>query len=421
MSLINKMLQDLEGRRLDGEVVGSMHGQVRAAPEPARIHVAWWIALGLAFILTGLVSWLWGYQTAPTTITVQQPQLSLKLAPSIETMPPPVPPKSVAEEERSGTAKEESASAIVQPPDAPSRPAAEADAPSHAADATVVKPSASPAAGAVTARPTEPRPAKPAPDSAGAAVALPATTPAAVARPSAQRPSAGMEKPSPVSVAGNVHERSTSRLEKQTAFDIPANVSKQIKELTPSQKAEEEFRRATVLLDQGKNNESIAALDKALQFDPQHSVARQTLAGVLLEARRQDDAIRTLQSGLALDKNQPGMAMMLARVQVDRGDLRPAIETLQRTLSYAAGRADFQAFLAALLQRDGRHKEAVEHYLIALRKTPSNGLWWMGIGISLHADNRAAEARDAFVRARASNSLSPELLAFVEQKLNQLQ
>ena len=45
---------------------------------------------------------------------------------------------------------------------------------------------------------------------------------------------------------------------------------------------------------------------------------------------------------------------------------------------------------------------------------------WMGLGISLQAENRLPEARDAFSRAKASNTLSAPLLAFVDQKLGQL-
>jgi MSHA biogenesis protein MshN len=45
----------------------------------------------------------------------------------------------------------------------------------------------------------------------------------------------------------------------------------------------------------------------------------------------------------------------------------------------------------------------------------------MGLGISLEADGRGAEAREAFQRARSSGALSAELDRFVEQKLRQLQ
>ena len=41
----------------------------------------------------------------------------------------------------------------------------------------------------------------------------------------------------------------------------------------------------------------------------------------------------------------------------------------------------------------------------------------MGLGLSLEAEGRGAEAREAFRRAHDSGSLSVELAAFVEQKL----
>jgi MSHA biogenesis protein MshN len=44
----------------------------------------------------------------------------------------------------------------------------------------------------------------------------------------------------------------------------------------------------------------------------------------------------------------------------------------------------------------------------------------MGLGISLQAEKRNAEALDAFQRAKGSGTLSQELLAFVERRLQQL-
>lgn len=420
MSLINKMLQDLEGRRLEGDAVGALNGQVRAAPEPNKIHAAWWVVLGLTLILTGLVSWLWGYRTAPVAMPGEQPvQLALKLAPNIQMPQPPIPKLSAAEEKID-----------IVPVLAPTViPTANEDRTDNASNATAGNRDQNSVAGA---------PPVPVSRQVPASTATPVTVPAplpvnaataqapAVAAPRVQAPETaaarivdGRTAPTVASKSIAV-DRPLQKTDRETEFDIPANVSKQVKELTPQQRAEEEYRRAMVLLDQGKNSESMAGLEKSLQLDPQHGVARQTLAGLLLEAKRPDEAIRQLQNGLNIDKGQPALAMMLARLQVDKGELRPAVETLQRTLPYAVERADYQAFLAALLQREGRHKEASEHYLLALRKSPQNGLWWMGIAISLQADNRPGEARDAFGRAKASSNLSPELLAFVDEKLKQL-
>lgn len=201
----------------------------------------------------------------------------------------------------------------------------------------------------------------------------------------------------------------------------PVVVNKQVKELTSQQRAENEYRKAVTLIQQGRVIEAMSALDQTLQDNPNHASARQTLVGLLLEKKRQPDAERRLQDGLNIDPGQSGFSMLLARLQVERGDVHGGTVTLLNYLPQAAGRADYVAFLAALLQREGRNKEAIEHYTQAVHLSPQSGVWWMGLGISLQAENRMHEAQDAFNRAKASGSLSPELISFVEQKLKQLQ
>jgi MSHA biogenesis protein MshN len=185
-----------------------------------------------------------------------------------------------------------------------------------------------------------------------------------------------------------------------------------------SQRAEGEYRRALASLQDGRMTETIAALEQTLRLDPGHEAARQTLVGLLIEAKRGDEAIRHLQAGLALDLRQPALAMLLARLQIERGG--SGIETLTRTLPYAGNNADYHAFLAGALQRDQRYREAAEQYQAALRGAPGNGVWWMGMGMSLQGEKRNAEALEAFQRARASGTLSAELQAFVERRLQQL-
>jgi MSHA biogenesis protein MshN len=185
-----------------------------------------------------------------------------------------------------------------------------------------------------------------------------------------------------------------------------------------AQRAEGEYRRALNALQDGRMTETVAALEQALRLDPGHEAARQTLVGLLIEAKRLDEAMRHLQAGLAMDARQPALAMLLARLQIERGG--SGIETLTRTLPYAGNNADYHAFLAGALQREQRHREAAEQYQVALRAAPGNGVWWMGLGMSLQADKRNAEALEAFQHARASGTLGPELQAFVERRLQQL-
>ncbi|MEW7847079.1 tetratricopeptide repeat protein [Massilia aurea] len=188
-------------------------------------------------------------------------------------------------------------------------------------------------------------------------------------------------------------------------------------ETTP-QRAENAYRRALGVLEDGRVTEAIATLQAGLQIDPRHEASRQTLVGLLIEAGRPDDAMRQLQAALAIDARQPALAMLLARLQLERGG--PAIDTLMRTLPYAAGNGEYHAFLAGVLQREGRAREAADNYQAALKRAPGNGVWWMGLGIALQAERRDAEAAAAFAQAQASGTLSPELQAFVERRLGQL-
>lgn len=394
MSVINKMLQDLENRHSTGTGDASRSAHLRAVPARNRIHPAWWVMLLVTLVgVTGLVVWrVWPsssrvvevvtpvnavtgeltqakihedvqpvQQSGPAPVFIQQPSTDLKLAMQL-------------------SAVQELTATQLQ--------------------STEKRPLPETAAPAVT------KPNRIEPVSVAANSALSQPIPNTV-KPGAVTPA----QPPPVS-----GDRVDAR-PKETSTAMP--VVKQIKEITPQQRAENEYGKALSLLQQGRTPEAIESLGNVLQFDPGNTAARQTLVGVLVAGKRYGDAERSLQDGLRLNPGQTGLAMIMARLQVEQGNTQSALKTLQRSLPFAAEQPDYQAFLAALLQREGRNKEAVEHYVQALRKVPGSGVWLMGMGISLQAENHQAEAQEAFLRAKASNSLSPELLAFVEQQLKQ--
>jgi len=198
-------------------------------------------------------------------------------------------------------------------------------------------------------------------------------------------------------------------------------IQKEVRQPSSRDLAENEYRKATATLHQGRLAESQEGFQAALNLYPGHLGARQALVGLLLDGRKYTETERVLQEGLALAPAQTGFAMTLARLQVDRGETAQGIATLRKGLEHAQGSADYLAFLAALLQRQGRHEEAIEQFQAALRMRLASGVWWLGLGISLQSVNRAADAQDAYRRARASNNLSPELAAFADQRLKQLQ
>ncbi|MGI4845253.1 MAG: tetratricopeptide repeat protein [Janthinobacterium lividum] len=360
MSLINRMLQDLDARA----------GQPGAAPLPSDVRPvapparAWplnrvAIAAGAAAVVTaaGFAGWRFlGPQPAPAPTSPPAASAApLPAAPAVAApvvaFEVPVPPRQA----QPAAAPEPSPAAAM---DEPPEPVAKAAAP-------------------VPVKPV--KPVKPVNAAAPRIVAAPPVKPA-------------VAKPAAAAQGGRVE--------------------------TPAQRADNAYRRALAGLEDGRVTEAVAGLRAALKVDPRHEAARQTLVGLLIEARRPDEAIRELGAALALDPRQPAMAMLMARLQIERGS--SGIDTLQRTLPYAAGNADYHAFLAGALQRAQRPREAIGQYETALRSAPGNGVWWMGLGMSLEAEKRDLEAAVAYRRALDSETLSEPLREFVERKLRQL-
>jgi MSHA biogenesis protein MshN len=201
----------------------------------------------------------------------------------------------------------------------------------------------------------------------------------------------------------------------------PPEIDKRVRPPTARQQAESEYAKATVLLHQGQLQDARELFEAALRHYPAHLAARQALFGLLVEAGDQVAAERVLREALRLSPDQTGFTMALARLEVDRGHNQAAIDTLQKGIAHAQSNADYHAFLGALLQRQQQHDDAVGQFRAALSLKPQSGLWLMGLGMSLQALHRNTEAGEAFRRAKSTGTLKPELQAFVDQRLQQLQ
>lgn len=189
--------------------------------------------------------------------------------------------------------------------------------------------------------------------------------------------------------------------------------------VTPEGASAEAFNQALHLLQSGRSLEAQTWLTKSLTASPYNHDARQTLVAILIQAKQNDEAMALLNAGLKLDPKQTGFRQLLARLQVEAADLNAALATLEEGLADAQDDAQYHAFMAALLQRGERHKEAVNHYLIALKQQTPQANWLVGLGLSLQALGRLPEAKMAYEKAQ-STPMNVELSSFVSQRLQQI-
>ncbi len=200
----------------------------------------------------------------------------------------------------------------------------------------------------------------------------------------------------------------------------PKAIDKRDRGRSAAESGESHFRRAALLLSHGRVSEAEDHLMSALRADPAHAPARQAYVALLLEQRRVDVAQKLLQEGLALNPAQPTFALALARIHAGQREYAAALEVLERA-GAADGNADFQAMRGAVLQRLGRHAEAVDAYQNALRTGPQPATAWIGLGMSLESLGRKAEAVTAYRRALAAGPIALEARDYAESRARALE
>lgn len=364
MSVINQMLVDLERRRASGEERNRIPDHVRALPDEP--HAVRGPGLRIAAAVAGVVlaaagAWWW--------LAGRPPAVSAPAAAPAAAVTVPAP-------------------AVVEP---------EARDTEFIARRLTLDLASAPEAPAPAAREV-------APVLDTASIIKPRT---AIPAPQAEVP---VEKK-------HVAPASAVKKAPELAKSAPVEIDKQVRKPTPRQRAEAEYAKGSAARQQGRADEARAAFETALQIDPTYHGARQALVGTLLDARQPADAMRVLQEGLQLAPAQQGFAMTLARLQLDNGDLDTAAQTLARSLDYPDVSPDYIAFYASLLQRQQKHAEAVTQFQRALGRRRNVGVWLLGLGVSLEALGRSAEAQEAYRLAKSSGNLSTDLQAFADQKL----
>jgi MSHA biogenesis protein MshN len=460
MSLINKMLQDLDQRHALG--ADAPPGQPPAGTHPVKgvprqlgtrrqvgSELFWWVMSGLMLIALAWLGWVMWKLGPQSIITDSVPQAQLERAAqrgvdkiALAPLPPPAAVPDAAPSTPSAPLTAPGTDSTVSKAATPAPAPPPTSAPPVTASASLPPPrrtaSSEPAPGATphasnagsTPTPTD-----------ALKLATEIATPIEARRPSARqtaRPQTARKetpKPNAAMALADASPRTDAAPAMATVTPAPASAPAapapspppriERQNATGPSAAQAQYEQAVTHINQGRVAEGMDELRAALANAPRLEAARQTLVALLLEQKRADDAQALLQEGLAINPAQNSFAMLLARLRVNAGDNAGALAVLQKYAPAAAGNAEYHAFIAAVLQRLNRHAEAVAEYQAALtlpaRPSAQAAIWWLGLGISQEALSHKTEAREAFQRARASGTLNADLTAFVDQRLAQLQ
>lgn len=347
MSVINKMLQDLD-RRQAVPASGAADGgrNVRAVRAGGDGHEWFWRTIGFLMVVAlAWVGWVaWQLQPRPPLAT-ELAQKSAKARPPVAATPKPAP----------------------QPPQPAPQPAAE----------------------------IKPPPAPPELFKLAQTIATPIAEPAAKSAP----PDARREQ----------KREATGR-----------QVNRQDRPRSANEDAEIAFRAGVSRLNQGRASEAAQQFSAALRIDPRHQAARQALVALHLERRELEAAQRLLSEAIGLFPENAQFASVLARIRVEHGDYPGAIDLLTRTREAGLADPEHQMLLGTVLQRVGRHAEAVSAFQNAARLVDQPAATWVAMGISYEGLGSKAEALRAYRQSLAAGPASAEVRAYAENRIRAL-
>lgn len=432
MSLVNKVLRDLDARRAGDTERSTLPPAVTPLqPGEATVSRARIAALLVASVLAaGAVAAYFGFRPA-----LDLPRMASEPAPQKIVAPPPkIAAAPVAVPAAPPAPLPPAVDVAAIPPPAPVPPAAAPAAPIvPAAPAT---PAAAPTPGlpalgdfalkldsGLAGMPEPRKPATPPPPPPAQAKPAAKAEPAQAETPRKEKPAAPAEAPKSATPKADAPKAAPPKTAPPAASPArsaaapDASIDKQVSQHSAAEKAETEFRRGQAMQRQGAADEAAARYRTALVEQPEHAAARRILANLLIEHRRHEEAEELLRGGIALFPAQAYWPMALARLRVERGDTPGALDILKKHAAAGEASAEYQGFAGALLQRGGHHAEAADRYRAASRLAPNEARWWAGLGIALESAGKAAEARAAYERARVLPGLPAELSAHIEQRL----
>lgn len=109
------------------------------------------------------------------------------------------------------------------------------------------------------------------------------------------------------------------------------------------------------------------------------------------------------------------LARELARMDLIEGRADSTLEMLTRLEPALSGFADVWAIRGNAAQRLGRHQESAAAYLMALKLRPNEPRWMLGAAVSLAAQGQTMRAAELAEKARVGGVLSPEVATYLRQ------
>ena len=370
MSVINKMLSDLDNRQEEGEAKEDV-----AFLKPKHTPAKKWpifVAVGvLTTVLVALAGYWFVLKNQPEVVVVNDPQLQQPESNEVTGQPK-------AQVETKTAAVVEQPQLIIIPKVV------------NQTNAKSAKPTLTVKAAVVTAEPK---------------TAEPKTAESKTAEPAIVK--------SPVIVAAE--DEVVSPPTKPVANKMQVKAI----EFSVQQRTDKTFSEAKKLARKGLIKQAIAQYQQVLQLMPVHDAARVELAALYFGREKVAKALVVLNEGLAIESDNISWSRLAAKIHYQQQNYAAALQYLQLPV-ITEQQIEYVALKATSLQRLKQFSAAAAEFRRLVTVNPTNGRWWLGLATSLEAAGDKTSALVAYRKSLEMSNISSNSRQFVMSRLRSL-
>jgi MSHA biogenesis protein MshN len=161
-------------------------------------------------------------------------------------------------------------------------------------------------------------------------------------------------------------------------------------------------------------------LNDLLAIDPSNIKTRKKLASLLFSQGNYIQSEQLLAQGIKLHPAQSDLRLMLARLYMVQKKSTQAIDILAKFKPSIANQVEYLAYRASLAQQLKQTQLAISDYQILTKIEPYNARWWLGLAIIRDQLGERTIALQAYNKANELGLLDGLVDDFIQQRISVL-
>ena len=173
-------------------------------------------------------------------------------------------------------------------------------------------------------------------------------------------------------------------------------------------------------LNNGSFDLAQSQLNKVLVIEPNNIKARKKLASLLFAQGSYSQSEQVLIQGIELNPAQNDLRLMLARLYTVQKESFKALNILVGFQPRSGNKTEYLAYRASLAQQFKQTELAKSDYQILTNIEPDNAQWWLGLAIIRDQLGEITMALQAYNKANTLGQLDHSVNDFIQQRISVL-